>query len=106
MRPELRLVAVALLAGLAGCSLFRSWHNPNLPPEQEAVDERDCRKEADADLATQAQALPDDTNRGQPIGIPESPNTPFVMSDRSELRHTHGSIVSDCMERKGYTRGD
>jgi len=83
------LSVLPILSACAG-----SWHNPDLPPAQASADERDCRRESEADMGPQPYTSPG-------TGTQDSP---MQMVDRSEARHEFAGLVSDCMERKGYRR--
>jgi hypothetical protein len=90
-----RITLLAMLSLLAACS-GSSWHNPNLPPAQAGVDERECRRESEEDMGPQPYSPPGSENQ----------DSPMQMVDRSEARHQFAGLVADCMERKGYQRGN
>jgi hypothetical protein len=96
MSRRLRLVPLIIL--LAACSQSGGWKNPSLPPAQAAIDERVCRQSAEEDMDTGQQPY---TSPGS-----EKYDTPMQMVDRSEQHEHFASLVSDCMERKGYRRTD
>ncbi len=95
MPPRFRLFFVLIL--LASCAHSASWRNPNLPPAQEKADESACRRSAEEDLSPQTAY----TSPGS-----EKSDSPMQMVDRSERRQRFKELVADCMERKGYRRGN
>jgi hypothetical protein len=94
MSMRYRLLLALVL--LAGCAHSGSWHNPNLPPAQAKSDEATCRRFAEEDMGQQAYSSPGTENS----------DSPMQMVDRSEQRKHFKTLVADCMERKGYRRGD
>jgi len=86
---------VLLLLVAAGCS-GTHWTNPALPPGQAQIDERECRHSAEEDMGPLIYFPP---------GTQEY-DSPMQMVDRSEQHQRFASLVADCMERKGYRRGD
>ena len=90
----MRRFAFLALLFVTGCIGGANWRNPNLPPQQESIDERVCRHEAEEDLGPQPYSEPGT----------EKYDTPMQMVDRSELRNQFDGLVADCLERKGYHR--
>ena len=98
--------SLAVVALLAGCSLFsspRSWTKPGASPEQAEADLDSCKQVAWAEEDTDAKIDQDTsaTMNDDAYGAVDTELSQNMSSQRSGKRT--GQIIDDCMRQLGYS---
>ena len=101
----MRRFAVALLAALAGCSLFNpggaDWQRPDTSSDQMSADLAACRKDAD-ERYRQDQNIQQDIQSG-PVGTGQDPLASSLGGYQEQRDYQH--MVDNCMREQGYGMG-